>query len=80
MREPYLGYRYTPYANLDQRDDISIIRGGEEWFDGTVTLARNRGPGAPYIRVDFDDGTNDVRLSFLASSVNYVQPDAYEKL
>ena len=38
------------------------------------------GPGAPSIRVDFDDDTDGVRVSFLPTSPNYVEADMYEAI
>ena len=68
------------YAHLEQRTDISIVRSGERYYEGTVSYVNSNGPGAPSIRVDFDDGTDGVRVSFLPTSPNYVETDMYEAI
>jgi hypothetical protein len=68
------------YANLEQRTDVSIVRSGERYYEGTVSYVNSNGPGAPSIRVDFDDGTDGVRVSFLPTSPNYVEADMYEAI
>jgi hypothetical protein len=68
------------YANLEQRTDVSIVRSGERYYEGTVSYVNSNGPGAPSIRVDFDDGTDGVRVSFLPTSPSYVETDMYEAI
>jgi hypothetical protein len=74
------GQGTTSDANLEQRTDISIVRSGERYYEGTVSYVNSNGPGAPSIRVDFDDGTDGVRVSFLPTSPSYVETDMYEAI
>ena len=70
------------YANLSDRDDIAEIKyDTTRWFNGTVRRFNPGQQGRPgSILVDFDDGTDNVRISFYDRSVNYVQPAFIERI
>jgi hypothetical protein len=63
-------------TRMRKRMGITVRKGTEH----PPVYVNSNGPGAPSIRVDFDDGTDGVRVSFLSTSPNYVETDMYEAI
>jgi hypothetical protein len=70
------------YANLGDRDDIEEVKfDTTRWANGTVRRYNAGQQGRPgSINVDFDDGTDNVRISFYDQSVNHVEPAFIERI
>jgi hypothetical protein len=70
------------YANLGDRDDIEEVKfDTTKWANGTVRRYNSGQQGRPgSINVNFDDGTDNVRISFYDQSVNYVEPAFIERI
>jgi hypothetical protein len=70
------------YANLSDRDDIEEVKfDTTRWFKGTVRRYNAGQQGRPgSINVGFDDGTQNVTISFYDRSVHYVEPAFIERI
>jgi hypothetical protein len=70
------------YANLGDRDDIEEVKfDTTRWANGTVRRFNPGQQGRPgSINVNFDDGTDNVRISFYDQSVNYVEAAFIERI
>jgi hypothetical protein len=70
------------YANLGDRDDIEEVKfDTTRWANGTVRRFNPGQQGRPgSINVDFDDGTQNVTISFYDRSMHYVEPAFVERI